>query len=216
MKPHDLLDPAIAAAAVVFAYGIASAQAYSLAKLSWRRRESRARMAWGAVSVVLLLLALSYQLDLIPRGIASIKGVAKEQGWYQFRRPLAAAGIGLVIVIAAFSFFKKRRDLRNLTPARFCMAAGGLFFTAYFLLRATSIHEVDPWLGIHFGCPQSNGWFEVLSAAILAVGFRWRRRELMRAGSQCASREPLARRERTLVARRFSSRRAARLTPWPE
>jgi hypothetical protein len=167
-----LTDPTVTTLCVLVVYGAA-------ALLAWRRATDFARLGiarferMGLVTcLLLLLLALSYQIEFIPETIARIKAMAKSQGWYIYRWPLAAFGLGIGFVGLGFLLFHYRPSFRRQPLSRWLMVAGGALLAGYFLLRATSIHWVDPWIGVHFGCPRTNPWFQVLGALLISLGFR--------------------------------------------
>jgi hypothetical protein len=61
----------------------------------WERR------LWAAFAVVLLALGLNKQLDLQTAFTEVMRGLAREEGWYEARHQYQFAFIGALVVLAA-------------------------------------------------------------------------------------------------------------------
>ena len=151
---------------VVVAYFIA-------AFLAWRRAEKTEfgndPMLWA--SIAMLVLALNHQLEFILTGIAWAKGLAKEQGWYLYRWPLLAFTIASSMVIASVPLIRNRKKFRRPRLSTAILLSGTGILGSYLFLRATSMHWVDPWIGVHLGCPRTNPWIEFFGAVVFCAGF---------------------------------------------
>ena len=170
MAIEVLSDPAITTRLVVGAYGVSAAIAFWRAKVAKKMSARPLESKYLAIAVLFLFLALSYQLDLIPRGIGIAKGIAKQQGWYVYRWPIAGFLLLTGAIVVAVLLRSWRPMFRQHNAAQWLTIAGTLLLTGYFVLRATSLHWVDPWLGFHLGCPKTNPWIEIAGAAIIAAG----------------------------------------------
>jgi hypothetical protein len=141
------------------------------ASIAWRRAEKHYQKRWFLISIATLALALGYQVDGIPALIIVLKAQAKSSGWYHYRWPLASLSLQILGVILVTISFQYRRILRSVAYHNFLTLIGAAWLLAYFLLRATSLHWVAPWIGMHFGCPRTNPWIELIGALLLASGF---------------------------------------------
>ncbi|MDB6026930.1 MAG: hypothetical protein JWM68_3153 [Verrucomicrobiales bacterium] len=155
---------------VVGAYAVVAGLAWSRASVAKRVKDSRRERRMLAVSLLFLVLALSYQLEFIPQAIALAKALAKHSGWYAYRWPLAGLGVMTIIAAVGFLLARYRPNLRGQPLSSWLIGLGGALLAGYFLLRGTSLHWVDPWSGIHFGCPRTNPWIEFISTLCLGVG----------------------------------------------
>lgn len=163
-------NAAVTTILVVSAYATVSLLFWIRAKRAQRQSDEKLELGMLSLSLLFLVLALSYQLELIPKGIALAKSAAKNSGWYAYRWPLSGLGVMTITAAVGFCALRFRGKFRGWRYPEFIVAFGAALFMSYFLLRATSLHWVDPWLGIHFGCPRTNPWIELMSASCVASG----------------------------------------------
>jgi hypothetical protein len=158
---------------VFAAYSFAARQAWRRATIARKDGATWAERKMLGVSLALLVLALNYQLEFIPHAIAWVKGMAKNHGWYVYRWPMAMLGAQIVFVLLAVGVYKYRPKLLRVPASGWLTRFGITLLAGYFFLRATSIHWVDPWLGIHLGCPRTNPWIQIIAALFVAAGLRF-------------------------------------------
>lgn len=164
-------DPTLMGWFTVFAY-------FGTALLCYRalRKAKRAGpgqhgliMGWGALCIAMAALGLNKQLDL--QSLITVVGrrLAHEQGWYERRHVFQVwfiEGLTAFAGIATVSTgWLMRKHLR-----RFWLALVGAGFIALFVVvRATSFHSVDLFLGSHWLGIKMNWVLELSGIACIAL-----------------------------------------------
>jgi hypothetical protein len=145
-------DPNVAGWLTVVLYLAAALACFWVAR-DIRRREGVAPLTrrefwlWGAFSILLGLLGVNKQLDLQTALTELGRMLARDQGWYARRAHVQKefiAGLCVLAVVAGAALFMLlRRQGRHAK-----MAALGICFIGFFvLIRASSFHKVDNFLG---------------------------------------------------------------------
>lgn len=131
--------------------------------------------AWSLFSVLLWLLAVNKQLDFQTALTEIGRMFARRQGWYEHRAHVqkefigALCGFGLLCVVAS------GMALRRLGSAVKVAALGMCFIGVFVLVRASSFHRVDSFLGhrlVHLRMNwilEMGGILVMLGAALLRV-----------------------------------------------
>ena len=126
-------------------------------------------MGWGALCVGMTVLGVNKQLDL--QSLITVYGrqLAHQQGWYERRHVFQVWFIeGLTLFAGAATVstgWLMRRHLR-----RFWLALLGSAFIALFVVvRATSFHSVDLFLGSHWLGIKMNWALELTGIGCIAL-----------------------------------------------
>ena len=155
--------------------GVNAADAAAVARLG----HGKERLVWTAIAFLTFPLALSELLLVESRVAGWGRGVVYRLGLYNFRQvgqkaglALAAAAVAVLLLLAARTL-KRRRDVAPVVLAATAMAV----YLALSLAGATSFHYVDVMRGVSWrGVSLVDGLKAVSAAAVLAAGFRARRR----------------------------------------
>jgi hypothetical protein len=173
-------DPNLAGWTTVALYAIAAWTCLVVA----RRLRSKAKTnavprrelwAWSLFSILLLLLAVNKQLDFQTALTEIGRILARKDGWYESRAQVQRAFVGglcgfsLVCVVSLWLL------LRGLSPAVKMAATGMCFVGVFVLVRASSFHRVDEFLGerlVHLRMNwllEMGGILVMLAAALLRL-----------------------------------------------
>ena len=132
-------------------------------------------MSWSLFSILLLLLAVNKQLDFQTALTEIGRILARKDGWYESRAQVQRAFVGglcgfsLVCVVSLWLL------LRGLSPAVKMAATGMCFVGVFVLVRASSFHRVDEFLGerlVHLRMNwllEMGGILVMLAAALLRL-----------------------------------------------
>lgn len=105
--------------------------------------EGRERWFWTIAALALFCIGINKQLDLQTLFTATLREMAREEGWYEARRSLQA---GFLVVLAGgaalFSLWLAWL-VRNLRPPVFVALAGLIGLAVFVLVRAASFHHLD-------------------------------------------------------------------------
>lgn len=133
------------------------------------RRLSPSAFWWG-VAAVLAFLAVNKQLDLQSWMTQVGRDLARQEGWYEHRhRVQVALVVGLCSVFVALALFwglVLRRHWRD----QWLVVLGLCGLMGFIVLRAASFHHVDAWLFSTFLGVRWNGWMEMGSLLLIALG----------------------------------------------
>ena len=188
-------DPTVFGWMTVGGYLAASVLCWRAAAADKRSRrcawDGRAVVFWCAMAVLVLGLGINKQLDLQAWLTQVARRTAKAQGWYAYKDQLEGwfvAGLALVgIMLLAALLWASRRGGRSTRVA----LIGAALLIAFILLRASSFHHVDQWLGQRVGAINLNRAFELCGILCVALG-AWMRRRSRRLSSRSLSRETQA------------------------
>lgn len=157
-------DPTLVGWTITVAYAV----------VAWRCwRTPHPRWFWTASAVALAFLCVNKQLDLQTGITASLRSLAKEQGWYATRRGVQVGALTAAFVLVAVTSGVALRSLRNDLPRIWPAVAGWALVGTYIALRITSLHETDVLLV--GGWLPMKWWAELLGLALIA----WAARRMM-------------------------------------
>lgn len=167
-------DPSIMGWMTVVAY-------FATALLCWRcasitRRLSsdqsvsrRSSLFWFLLAGFLFLLGINKQLDLQTWFTLFVKGLALDEGWYEYRQiaqalfilGIALLGLGVLAIVWWLTQGAIRRHRLALL--------GSFFLGSFILIRASSFHHVDQALGFRLAGLKVNWILELGGVACVAI-----------------------------------------------
>jgi hypothetical protein len=152
---------------IVGAYALAAVLAV-VATLGAKTRPER--RFWAIATFALIFLGFNKQLDLHSYLTDSFRRMAIRGGWYEHRRPVQAAFIAFVALIALGAGVCLMR-LAVAAGARVRIAAVGLVLLgAYILSRAASFHHFDSALGRMVNGVKAHNYVELSCVLVVIVG----------------------------------------------
>jgi hypothetical protein len=195
-------DPTPLGWATVVAYLAASGACWRAAATEKRhahRRPNYSLPFWSSLGLLLLLLGLNKQLDLQSALTDLGRRLARAQGWYDRRHEVQAR---FILVIAAIGLvasgvfcWMARRAPRD----RLLAVVGLVFLVVFILVRASSFHQFDRFLGLRLGGLRWNWILEL--GGIGCVGLAaLRSRQAARAGGSHRDRPSLSQARATVRA----------------
>jgi hypothetical protein len=136
---------------------------------------------WGLVLLTMLVLGINKQLDLQTWLTEIGRDLAHQQGWYEVRRPLQAAFIGLIGLTGAVATVALAFAMRHVFHRVVGALVGLGALVTFVIVRAASFHHVDVLLGR--GRVRLNWVLELGGIALIAVSaFRQRTHQSDRPG----------------------------------
>jgi hypothetical protein len=134
-------DPTAMGWVTVLAYAGAAVLCALCARAD-RGDASRTRF-WWVLAALLALLAINKQLDLQSWLTQFAKDLAFSQGWYERRRVVQVAFIGVIALVGlAGQFWLYRLFRRHGREVRWAVL-GLVFLSVFVVMRAASFHHVD-------------------------------------------------------------------------
>jgi hypothetical protein len=132
--------------------------------------ESRGdRLLWFWVAGLMGFLCLNKQLDLQSLFTDLGRVLAREQGWYAKRRGVQEAFVLLILMGSGWLLFLVSWRFRSFWRRR-ALLLTGLFFTLTFIVvRATSFHHIDRFLGTPLIGMRINVILELTGIAMVAA-----------------------------------------------
>lgn len=188
-------DPTLGGWTVFWTYWVAVVGAV----LAWRGearahallRVPRQPRFWAWLALALFGLALNKELDLHNAITWLGRKLARQEGWYAYRRVVQLAFIATVVAGAVAFVLWSFRRVRHWPRFYRLPLAGIQILVAFIVVRAASFHHVDFFLRRQFGGIKLHALAEFTGIAVIGVAaYRawWRDRALMRhAGSTAAS-----------------------------
>jgi hypothetical protein len=176
-------DPNLAGWVTVGLYVVATWTCFVVARRLRPRTKTEPALrrefwAWTLFSVLLGLLAINKQLDFQTAITEIGRMLARSQGWYETRAHVqkgfvgALCGFGLVSVVA-LSWL-----LRRLSAAVKLAALGMCFIGVFVLVRASSFHRVDEFLGARLVHLRMNWLLEMGGISVVIGAARLRLRSI--------------------------------------
>ena len=129
----------------------------------------RERFFWGALGVIMIVLAINKQLDLQSLLTASARCMAQLQGWYGSRRIVQ---IGFIIVLLALILLIAITTLALLrgTWRRTGLALIGLSIVlAFVAVRAVGFHHMDQFINMRVQNIRLNWIMEMAGPIIILI-----------------------------------------------
>jgi uncharacterized membrane protein len=137
---------------------------------SWKSGTKREQFFWAAISVALLMLGVAKLLQLQGRFTDWLRTSARDHHLYAER----AVGqyLFVAVVVAAGLLFAGRLRCWMRSSAKGLTAAAIAMFVllAFILIRAASIHVLDPPMTKQIGGLRSGWWVELAGLFVIAAG----------------------------------------------
>jgi hypothetical protein len=171
-------DPNVAGWLTVVLY-VAAASTCLLVARSIRKQEKGAPLArrefwlWCAFSFLLWFLGVNKQLDLQTALTELGRILARREGWYARRAHVQKEFIAIMCVFAMAAAAALLMLLRRMTIYVKMAALGMCFIGVFVLVRASSFHKVDAFLGTRLVHLRMNWILEMGGiAVVLLAGLR--------------------------------------------
>jgi hypothetical protein len=124
---------------------------------------------WIIVMLIFVVLGLNKQLDLQTFGTATLRCMARLDGWYEQRRNVQVTAILAGIFIGSTGLFGFLYFFRQIAP-RCMLAFVGLGIEALFIfLRAVSFHHIDTVFAMSIGDVKVHAIMEILGILLVAM-----------------------------------------------
>jgi hypothetical protein len=158
----------------VGSYGLAKKRPYKLAKVN--TGVSQEQRTWRAISALFLALGINKQLDL-PTALTVVgRMLAHSEGWYNQRQVVQLTFIVLVAIICVVATLALLIWARNAPAPTWLALIGTMFVLGFVLMRATSFHHMDRFLGERMLGFRLNWILEIGGISLVLVGSEWRRK----------------------------------------
>lgn len=160
-------DPSVIGWFTVGAYFLCAALAFGAARPQ-PENDRRSVFFWGAVGLLMVLLAINKQLDLQSLLTEIGRQVALHQGWMEQRRSVQLWFVVGFSLLATAGFLGFAFFMRNWFR-RFMLAFIGLFvLLSFIIIRAASFHHVDQFLNVRILQLRMN-WILELSGIFIVL-----------------------------------------------
>ena len=103
-------------------------------------------LVWGGIALLFLLLGINKQLDLQSAFTEIARVISHAQGWYENRRSVQVAFIGVIGAICLIVGIGLLIMIRGSPMATWLAAAGTLLVLTFVAVRAASFHHVDQFI----------------------------------------------------------------------
>ncbi|MFL6735214.1 MAG: hypothetical protein ACJ8EY_11050 [Sphingomicrobium sp.] len=148
------------------AYGLVCLQMLIARRTS---RDAGERAFWGGASLLLLFFAVAKATHLQGSISNWLRMTARGEGWYGSRATLQYAVLLLIILGVVLVVMKVRTSPRRPKPNIVAAGATMVVLVGFILIRAASIHEIDPAMTRSFTGIPFGWWMELAFLAILAA-----------------------------------------------
>jgi hypothetical protein len=132
--------------------------------------------AWKWITVAFVGLGINKQLDLQTALTEAGRMIASFQGWYDQRQPVQMAFIILITIICLVAAVVLVRWVRNAPAPTWLALSGSISVICYVLIRASSFHHVDRFIGAEVLGMRWNWILEIGGISVVLVASYWRRR----------------------------------------
>ena len=156
-------DPSFMGWLTVGAYALAAIMA---AIVWWRQQTS----FWAVMALILAFLCLNKQLDLQSLMTDIGRQMAKVQGWQSKARVVQAFFVGFLGTFALISTVIFWRWSRGVSLDKRIAAVGMLLLGAFIVIRASSFHHMDSFIGWTLLGAKMNWLLELGGIAIITLG----------------------------------------------
>ena len=170
-------DPTIGGWVTVVLYLLACVSCWKTAGVVLRRdwNGQSDSYVWRAISIAFFFLGINKQLDLQSAMTELGRIVAFAGGWYEQRQTVQVyfvIGVAAVCVAATLILLFWTRK----SPIQTWLAlVGSTFVLGYVLIRATSFHHIDHFIGGRVLGFKWNWILEMTGIAIVLLASEWRR-----------------------------------------
>jgi hypothetical protein len=144
-RPH-IGDPGFLGWFTVVAYALGGLLALQAGRQA-DRNNNRERLLWFWVAGLMGFLCLNKQLDLQSLFTDLGRVLAREQGWYAKRRGVQEAFVLILLMGGGWLFFLAYWRFRSFWRHHALLLMGVFFTVTFIIVRATSFHHIDRFLG---------------------------------------------------------------------
>ena len=156
---------------IVFFYIVTSFLTFTAGMFRAQRddRQLKARWFWFIATFILLLLAVNKQLDIQTLFAEVGRFLANHYGFYEKRRVVQTVFV-LLVVCTSLTFLIFLSILLKGAHHTVKLAHFGLIvIVAFIIIRASSFHQVDAYLGLEFLNVRVNWLIEIAGIFIVAI-----------------------------------------------
>ncbi len=145
-------DPTFAGWFTVFSYFLAAFLACRVYRELPKLHHSypKQRLFWLIIGLLSLILGFNKQLDLQSLLTAIGKYYAHQQGWYERRRLIQGAFIGMILILGIGFIAWGMRFFKGILIHNWLAFTGIVFLIVFILIRASSFHHMDQLIGFRF------------------------------------------------------------------
>lgn len=140
-------DPSLMGWITVLAYllssGLSALVAISSDKYFDAHLQKKQCVFWFSISIILFFLCINKQLDLQTFFTATGKCVALKDGWYDMRKTIQVAFMGVLLSVAVLCSILLILIMRKTLYDNWLALLGILFLLVFVLARASSFHHID-------------------------------------------------------------------------
>ncbi len=168
-------DPSFGGWFTVFAYALCCYRSYQVFRNSERifiAPIPRQCWLWGTIAVSMLLLGINKQLDLQTFFTATARYLAWQQGWYEHRRALQKVFILVIACGGLAAMLAMLVTYRKVWRWHIYAILGTSTLLVFVMVRASSFHNVDLFLGSRFMGLRMNWLLELSGIALVLYNAR--------------------------------------------
>ena len=157
---------------------------YLLAMIScWMTARSgiKEQRIWIAISILFLGLGVNKQLDLQSALTAAGRVIASYQGWYGQRQFVQLAFIICAAIVCVSVVITLLIWARHAPLSTWFALLGTFLVIGFVLIRASSFHHIDRFIGTTFLGLRWNWILEMSGITIVLLASQWRRTKQKRA-----------------------------------
>ena len=162
-------DPTTLGWVTVAAYAVAAV----LCWLAAGKSPKTERRWWQALAVILALLCINKQIDLQTLFTDIGRTVAKNQGWYEDRRPYQYMFVGAILALMLVAAVLMVARLRRAGAQVKLSMVGLAMLMGFVFIRAASLERIDALINRQIGTPRVNHWLEIGGIVVIAAGALW-------------------------------------------
>jgi hypothetical protein len=144
-----------------------------------QRSEER---AWRVLTLLFVALGINKQLDLQSALTQIGRVMAFHYGWYEDRRTVQIAFVGLVAVVCLLAAIALLLMFRNAPAATWLAAVGTIAILLFVLIRAASFHHIDQFIGKRVLGLRWNWILEMGGILLVLLAAHWRRTRIAAKG----------------------------------
>ncbi|MFT6387471.1 MAG: hypothetical protein ACJAUP_000842 [Cellvibrionaceae bacterium] len=143
-------DPSFMGWFTVSAYFVTfllSLKVVSISDHIFARRKQRQKQLWLTICFLLLFLCINKQLDLQSFLTASMRYLLHEWGIHEYKRNLQKIFIGSILIFGLGVFVLIFKQLHQVIKKHTLAVLGIVLLSMFILIRASSFHNIDYFLG---------------------------------------------------------------------
>jgi hypothetical protein len=173
-------DPTFVGWSTVVLYFVASVSSWRTGgKVELNGSDSIAEpRAWRFISIFFLFFGLNKQLDLQTAMTEFGRALARYQGWYEERQSIQVAFISLVAVVCLIMTLTMLIWMRRAPKSTWLALAGATLVLGYVLIRASSFHHIDRFIGETIFGLRWNWVIEIGGISLVLLASYWRQKTL--------------------------------------